>query len=748
MVAGRSSGRPADLGGGLQARRLRERPRWLTSGINGQPTGFPLLQRPRGARERDLLSSSGQYRTNRLIVVAGVLALVLPALYGWRAIGAAGLSQRVPMSQEHIHAPELAGGVGWFNVDKPLTFRALRGKVVLLDFWTYGCINCLHIIPDLKRLEAKYANELVVIGVHSAKFTNERETENLRRIIVRYGIEHPVVNDAAFKIWNAYGIHAWPTRVLIDPEGYIAGGASGEGNFEAFDHAIATLAEEFKRRGELDETPITLALERATMADLPLSFPGKVLADEAHDRLYIADSNHNRIVVATLAGQHVETLGSGEIGAEDGPFERATFNRPQGMALEGGDPAGGGTLYVADTENHLIRAADLRARTVRTVAGTGRQAGMEDVRRPARPAREASLSSPWDLALAGRQLFIAMAGVHQIWMMDLERGTVGPYAGSGREARLDGKLSESGFAQPSGLTIGGETLFVADPESNIIRAVDLPPGDRVRTLVGGDLFDFGDTDGRGDEVRLQHSLGVVWVQQSGDGRVFIADTYNHKIKALAPESRTVMTFAGTGSRGEHDGGASARFYEPGGITYANGKLYVADTNNHAIRTVDVRTREVAMLPLTGVTPPPKNLYLATPAQAAAATVNEEKVTCPLQRLRASSDGELLLEVRLPDGYHLNPYAMHRYRVDTQKAGAALSFPQPERSGQDLQLPLHVPFHAGQPGGADLAAMLHIAYCRTDQTGTCFIKTLRWEGKVDVVDDAAAPTTLRLQATVK
>src|SRR5947199_7017799 len=266
-----------------------------------------------------------------------------------------------------IRAPELTGDRGWLNTSKPLSLAALKGKVVLLDFWTYGCINCMHIIPDLKKLEKKYPNELVVIGVHSAKFQNEKDTENIRRIILRYEIEHPIVNDADFVIWRSYALDAWPTRYLIDPGSYIIGKLSGEGGYEALDKAIADSIAEFRKRGKLNEAPLKLVLERAKVGDLPLAFPGKVLADAKSERLLISDSDHNRLVIAKLDGTLLETIGTGAHGADDGSFERATFFRPQGMVLDGE------TLYVADTENHLIRQIDLKAKTVKTIAGTGQQ---------------------------------------------------------------------------------------------------------------------------------------------------------------------------------------------------------------------------------------------------------------------------------------------------------------------------------------------------------------------------------------
>src|SRR5918912_3871 len=274
----------------------------------------------------------GQPRTFVLILWLTLVA-GCPALAGARPRhhpilkGTDSMSSRY---QGRVRAPELTGGRGWLNTDKPLTLSALKGKIVLLDFWTYGCVNCMHIIPDLKKLEAKYANQLVVIGVHSAKFDNEKETENIRRIILRYEIEHPVVNDADFAIWQAYTVRAWPTQVLIDPAGYAVGAVSGEGNYEVIDEAIAQLVEEFRKRGELNEQPLRLALERAKVGDVPLAFPGKVLADAEGDRLFISDSNHNRIVVTRLDGTLLETIGTGASGAEDGPFERASFYRPQG----------------------------------------------------------------------------------------------------------------------------------------------------------------------------------------------------------------------------------------------------------------------------------------------------------------------------------------------------------------------------------------------------------------------------------
>ena len=482
---------------------------------------------------------------------------------------------------EPIRAPELSGAVAWLNVPAPLSLKALGGKVVLLDFWTYGCINCIHILPDLKKLEARFPDELVVIGVHAAKFTNEKATENIRQIIRRYEIAHPVANDAEFRIWRAYAVRAWPSRVIIDPAGYVVGAASGEGNYEGFEQAIATVIATFDERGEMDRRPLELKLESEGASETPLKFPGKVLATA--DRLFISDSNHHQIVVAGYDGRVLDRIGSGRPGQGDGDFSSAGFHKPQGLALAGD------TLWVADTGNHLLRAVNLTERVVTTEAGTGEQCMW---REEGGRATLTALNSPWDLAAAGPLLFIAMAGPHQIWMLDRARGILWPYAGSGQEARIDGTIEEAAFAQPSGLAVSGDVMYVADAESNIIRAIDLPPANRVRTLAGGDLFEFGDVDGKGDAVRLQHPLGLA----IHDGRVAIADTYNHKIKLLDPATGKVWTLAGTGTPGQTDGkGRKAQFYEPGGISVAGDTIFVADTNNHAIRKVDARTGETATI---------------------------------------------------------------------------------------------------------------------------------------------------------
>src|SRR5580704_3536910 len=416
------------------------------------------------------------------------------------------------------------GGHGWLNVSGPIELKDLRGKIVLLDFWTYCCINCMHVLPDLKFLEHKYPRDVVVIGVHSAKFANEKDSENIRRAVVRYEIEHPVLNDSDLAVWKRAGVNAWPTLALIDPDGKLVKAFSGEGNRAALDADIAKLVAYHEANGTLDRAPLALGLERHKLAATPLRFPGKVLADQASDRLFVADSGHTRIVIATLAGKLLDVVGTGAVGEKNGPFATATFHHPQGMAL------GGDKLYVADTENHLIRMLDLRHKKVTTLAGTGKQAAG---RSGGGSLRETPLNSPWDLVIVKGVLYVAMAGAHQIWAHPLGGDSIHLFAGTGREDVQDGPREEAAFAQPSGLTSDGRSLFVADSEGSAIRRVSLAAPIVVETLAGTSgleggqsLFAFGDVDGKGANARLQHPLGITYAS----GRLYVADSYNHKIK--------------------------------------------------------------------------------------------------------------------------------------------------------------------------------------------------------------------------
>ena len=647
-------------------------------------------------------------------------------------------------------APGLDGGAGWLNVAGPIELESLRGKFVLLDFWTYCCINCMHILPELKKLEHAYPNELVVIGVHSAKFETEQDSRNITDAAMRYEIEHPIVNDAEHVIWNKYGVQSWPTIVLIDPEGYRVGSNSGEFTFEmlkpVFDRAIPY----YQAKGVMDPTPLRFDLAEYQAQPTPLRYPGKVLADEASDRLYIADSNHNRIVVATLDGTLVETIGSSAIGLTDGDYAKAAFNKPQGMALRGD------TLYVADTENHALRKVDLKAMRVSTIAGDGIQSrgpwpGEGTDRFVAAPS-ETGLNSPWDLLIHGEDLYIAMAGPHQIWKMTLDEREIGPYAGNGAEDIVDGELlpaepyqrGYSSFAQPSGLATDGQELFVADSEGSSIRGVPFDPSKEARTIIGtahlpyGRLFAFGDVDGKSPSARLQHALGVVWY----DGKVYVADTYNNKIKVVDVANQTVASLSGDGEPGSGD--SPARFDEPAGISAAAGKLYIADTNNHAIRTIDLANgNRVATLTIVGLEPPAD--HRAPPTQDAAS----DEVELPQARAKGV-DGQLRLavEIALPAGFKINTLGPARYRVETVGEAGAVDAAKLTSSVKlekpaakfDILLPLRE-----SNGEGTLRVTTTYYYCQEGAEGVCKVGTATWKVPYRLSADGEASIALAAKA---
>jgi DNA-binding beta-propeller fold protein YncE len=616
-------------------------------------------------------------------------------------------SQPTPSSEENslagtVPAPEFPVGLDWLNIEQPLTLAQLQGKLVLLDFWTYGCVNCMHVIPDLQQLEEEYPEELVVIGVHSAKFDNEGITENIRQVILRYGIEHPVVNDHDFDVWNTWGASAWPSAVLIDPAGNAVLGHRGEGYYQVFKPLIESLVLEFDQSGLIDRTPLPLKLEKEGRAPTVLSFPGKLLVDEARGRIFISDTgNHRIVVVETATGRVLDVMGGPDPGFSDGNFVQAAFHDPQGLALS----TDGTLLFVADSSNHAIREIDLEAGTIETLVGTGRQAQVYPPQGGIAP--KVDLSTPWDLELGDGQLFIAMAGSHQIWSLDLENGSIDALVGSGREGTADGPLQTSELAQPSGLTLDRlGRLFFADSEGSSIRWAELEEGGEVWTAVGtgNSLFDFGDQDGFGPEVRLQHPLGVV----AYENRIYVADTYNSKIKRLDPETRVIETLFG-GGQGWRDGD-NPLFYEPGGLDAADGKLYVADTNNHAIRIINLVDGKTSTLVVSGI-------------EAFMPVSDFEGKVVELAGVVASpGTGRLVLDLILPAGYKVNDTALSSI-VWTSEGSAVENAQNADWSIAGPQFPLESELSLAE-GTGRLTGDLTLYYCEAEKEALCLIERVR------------------------
>ena len=613
-------------------------------------------------------------------------------------------------------APDFPGGLDWLNVDRPLSIsRDLRGKIILLDFWTLGCINCIHIIPDLKRLETEFPESLVVIGVHSAKFETEGELESIRQAVLRYEIEHPVVNDNQFQVWQTFGARAWPTLFLIDPNGNAVGYHAGEGIYDIFQPVIETMDQEFRDAGLIDERALAGVLENQTTAPSVLSFPGKVLADENGGRLFIADSNHHRVLVSSFDGELLQVIGSGQEGFGDGNFAAARFFRPQGMALS----KDGNSLYIADLENHAIRLADLEQETVTTVAGTGQQAFQYPT---GKNGLETALSSPWDLLLDGKTLYIAMSGLHQLWVMDLEDDRVEVFSGSGREGIDDGLPDQTSLSQPSGFATNGELLYFTDPESSAIRQIPLEGG-IMETIIGTGLFDFGDVDGTYPNALLQHALGIAY----HEGVLYVADTYNNKLKVIDPLAKTSHTWSGTGEIGWVDGAADiAQYAEPSGLSIANGKLYIADTNNHLIRVADLETQEVSSLRLS-------NLGIAMLTQNA--ELNADLVTGEIQQV-APGEGILRFVFRVPENYKFNDLGPFTLTWEAEHGEILRSRGPAIQSYQQVgpEFPIEFPIELSV-GSTAIESKATVFYCEAEYEEFCLVQDVVLVLPIEVLEGA-------------
>ncbi len=534
--------------------------------------------------------------------------------------------------RERIHAPELTGASAWLETDRPLSMRELRGQVVVLDFWTYCCINCMHVLPLLRDLEERHRGDpLVVIGVHSAKFDAERDAERILAAMRRYGVSHPVAVDSEMRIWSAYAVRSWPTLVVVRPDGTLAAVAPGEPDPAVLEEFVRQQLEEGRATGTLAGAPFRPqhAAEESTGA---LRFPGKVT--HGGGLLFVADSGHHRVLVLDGQGEVRDAIGSGLRGFREGSFAECSLEDPQGLA------AADGALFIADARAHLIARADLRARTLTRVAGTG-VLGRAPLERPS-PALQTALRSPWDLAARGDQLYVALAGSHQVAL--LREGTIEPIAGNGREAQIDGLGVEAAMAQPSGLSLQGEVLYVADSESSGVRAIDLRSR-KVYSLCGGPgLFDFGDEVGPIAPGMLQHPLAVAATRSRG---LLVADTYNDKIKRFSPDGLRLEPF--------HAGDLA----QPGGLcVLPDGEVVVADTNHHRLLVVSADGAQARELPVRGAPEPRRGVALQAPPPSGASAAGwfTARIESPPGSGLARGDGRIVLELAAPAGFEMSPGA--------------------------------------------------------------------------------------------
>ncbi|XP_074643748.1 NHL repeat-containing protein 2-like isoform X2 [Tubulanus polymorphus] len=599
-------------------------------------------------------------------------------------------TERQKVLREHIESvehlsviPQLTSGMKWLNTSRDLNIDDLRGNVVIFDFFTYCCVNCLHILPDLRDLEREYPPEegVVVVGVHSAKFANEKLTSNIHNAILRFDIKHPVINDSGMLLWQQYCIQCWPTLLIVGPNFQPIFTIVGEGHKKTLFEYTRLVLDYFKSRDQIliKELPIKLESRRLTENnEIQLSFPGDISCSDDGRLLAVSDSGNNRLLIVDRSGFIQHVIGGTDAGFNDGQFDECRFRNPQGTVWKQQ------SIYVADTDNHSIRLVDLNELSVTTIAGTGL---MGNDKTGGNPGLNQTLSSPWDVTIIPELpiLLIAMAGTHQIWAYFLEDFTwwknrsynrydcVAVVGNGNEENRNNSYPHRSGFAQPSALVVTGNatdgSVFVADSESSSIRMISLKDG-AVKAFVGGDrdpmnLFAFGDVDGKGTVARLQHPLGVTSLHPQ-NGPIIIADTYNHKIKSVDIKTKYCETLTGSGIAGDQSECSfnDAQFNEPSGICCCRGDetvLFVADTNNHRIQILDLKNQLVSQM--TIMFPPVASVdtYDAAPTIQKPLTTDK---TILLDCIELTPGGavDMIFNIVLPDGCYVNEDAPNHWQL--------------------------------------------------------------------------------------
>lgn len=442
-------------------------------------------------------------------------------------------------------APELVGDK-WFGTEiaRP-TISDFRGRFLLLDFWTLCCVNCHHVLAELRELEGKFADILTVVGVHSPKFEHEKLPASVQAAIARHDIAHPVLNDPNMTTWQNYGVRAWPTLVLVDPVGEVIATYSGEGHGHAISALIEEVASGYEAAGKLIRGA---GLYRAPeVVESFLRQPGKITTIPPRYReffagadLLVSNSGGHDLVAISSANPELalSRIGFGQRGLLDGSLTEAQFAEPYGARFlpEELAKATGFHLVVADTANHAIRAINLVEKTVTTIAGTGEQWMQRDSIMGL--GITTKLSTPWDVQVFGSDLLIAMAGEHRLWKYEFATKRVSAFAGTTNEGLVDGPIASAWFAQPSALVASKlfpNRVWIIDAETSALRYLE---GEEIKTVIGKGLFDFGHVDGIADQALLQHPLGAI---ELPDGSVLIADSYNRSLRKYSPAQSSVTT---------------------------------------------------------------------------------------------------------------------------------------------------------------------------------------------------------------
>ncbi len=463
----------------------------------------------------------------------------------------------------------------WVNVERPLVAADLKDRVILLNFWTYDCAACLHVLPQIKELEKELGNKLTVISIHSGKFSNQKDFNSIIKATLRHDINHAVIDDSSLKIWNAFGVKAWPTLVLIDPRGYIKKTYIGQKDIADLSDDVKKLTNKF--RYELNRDALPILLEKNKIAKRVLNYPTKIeytktFPFKAHNApaFFIANSGQNNILVVSLSGEIIWQIGSGKSGFRDGNFETAEFSMPEGMLYDSGK------LYIADSGNHSIRLVNFKEQTVSTIVGSGRKGDI--ISGNIDDAKDVELASPTDLEFypSTNHIAISNSGTNQILQYDVAKNSISVLAGNGNEGIDDGKYPQNSLAQPSDLTIYNGKLYFVDSESSALRVLEKDGA--VKTLIGKGLLDFGYKNGNKGQALMQHPLALT----ADDTGIYVVDSFNHAIRKYDLSSGEMNTVIG-GTKGHSLGSSiNTKFDEPEGIISILDRFYVVDSNNNRI----------------------------------------------------------------------------------------------------------------------------------------------------------------------
>ena len=602
----------------------------------------------------------------------------------------------------------------WFNISRPLEVSDLKDRIILLDFWTYACISCVQTLPEIKEMEKQFGSKLLVIGVHSGKFDNEKESAAIKKAIMKHDISFPVVNDAGMKVWNNFKAEVWPTFVLINPHGNIVKTYIGENEVVKIKGDIKKLIGKYKF--EINRDPLPILLEKYNMIGNVLSFPSKMeyVADFSYKSrqlpvIFIANSGQNTIVVSSLSGDIIAKIGSGREGIEDGSFDAASFHSPQGLLYSAGK------LYVADSGNNALREIDFKTEKVKTLIGSGMKGEIIENGGEYIETKDLELATPTDIDFFPQgnkeSIAIANSGTHQILLYNTKKQRISVLAGNGSEGIDDGKYPENSLSQTADMSVFGRKLYFVDSGSSSLRVVD--ESGEVKTLIGKDLEKFGFENGAKDRALMQHPLGLL-VDDTG---AYISDSFNHSIRKYDFASAQIRTLAGNGKRGKNIGN-NAQFDEPEGIIAVLDRFYIADSNNNRILIV---SRSNFNSEILDVMPPlklPKEGFMQY-------LPNLQKS----DDIMVKADTEIKLKIDLKSSWKINeegPSFINLLElVKNHQANLVENFDWHAVSAKELKLPKLA-------SGKDYILQGTIYFCEDKKNSLCYIKS--YQQKVNAYPD--------------